>query len=89
MNAMPTFAVYTNNRNFLGYVSGVSHKQASVRAERKFGYGLDVELCVNVKPLAKDVLNANVAYEAKTARRYPTTGFEARRAALIAAHKAG
>lgn len=84
-NSMPTFAVYANNRNLLGYVSGVSHKQASIRAERKFGYGLDVELCTNVTPLAKDKLSANVAHNLKTNRRYPTAGFAARREAEIAA----
>lgn len=88
MNAMPTFAVYTNNRHLLGYVSAVSHKQACVRAERRFGYGLDVELSMNVAPLASDRASANVRHATKRARRYPTNGFEARRAALVAEYKA-
>lgn len=85
---IPTFAVYANNRHFLGYVSAAGHKAAVVRAERKFGYGLDVELCQNVKARPSDRLNVNREYDAKTARRYPTDGFEARRAALIAEFKA-
>lgn len=85
---MPTFAVFTNNRHFLGYVTAAGHKAACLRAERKFGYGLDVELSTNAKPRPSDRLNANVEYEAKTARRYPTDGFAARREAEIAAWKA-
>lgn len=85
---MPTFAVYANNRHLVGYVSAVSHKQACVRAERRFGYGLDVELCTTLAPLAGDKLNANREYEAKFNRRYPTDGFEARRKAEIEAWQA-
>lgn len=87
-NSMPTFAVF-HHRTFLGYVSAVSVKQAKARAKALHNVRCEVELCLNVKPTAKDRLSANQTFNAKRAAPYATPGFEARRAALIAEFKAG
>ena len=86
-NAMPVFAVYVN-RAFVGNVSAVSERQAKRRALARFG---------RCEVMATG--NAPIDSRAKLAQAdssfthgrapYATPGFEERRAALIAAHKAG
>lgn len=88
MNAMPTFTVLIH-RSIVGYVNAVSFAQAVKRARKLHGQFCDVELCVNVAPLAKDRLNANRAESVKTARRYTdVAAFNARRVAMVAEFKA-
>ena len=86
-NPMPTFAVYAH-RSFLGYVNAVSLQQARRRARKLHGAYVSVELAVNVPTRAADRTLANVVEHGKRNVRYPTQGFEARRAALIAEFKA-
>lgn len=86
-NPMPTFAIFAH-RAFLGYVNAVSLKQARQRARKLHGAYVTVELATNVAPRVADVTLANVVEQGKRNVRYPTQGFEARRAALIAEFKA-
>jgi hypothetical protein len=73
----------------MGFVSAISLATARAKAVRKFGPFVDVELALDRKARPSDRRLAAVCQNAKTARRYPTPGFEARRAELIAAFKAG
>ena len=87
-NAMPTFAVL-KNKTLLGYVSAVSYEQAIARAYGRYGR-CEVNACGNVAidRNAKTKGRNDMSYSHGRAP-YATPGFEARRAALIAAHKAG
>jgi hypothetical protein len=67
----------------MGFVKAVNYEQACARAHGRYGI-CDVELASERKPLAKERRQANARQQAKQSRRYPTPGFEARRAALIA-----
>lgn len=86
-NPMPTFAIFAH-RAFLGYVNAVSLKQARQRARKLHGAFVTVELAVNVAARDADRTLANVVEQGKRNVRYPTDGFAARRAALIAEFKA-
>lgn len=86
-NSMPQFAVY-RFRNFCGYVNAVSYEQALKRARKLYGR-CEVMACGNVK------MNRSANTNGRSDMSYthgrspcPTPGFEARRAALIAEHKA-
>jgi hypothetical protein len=83
---MPTFAVF-KNRNFVGYVSAVSERQAKNRALGLHGR-CEVVACGNAS--IDRAARLPVADSSFTHGRapYPTPGFAERRAALIAAHKA-
>lgn len=88
-NAMPTFTVL-KNKVFQGTVSAVSYDQALARAYGRFG---------RCEVVASGNVNIDRASNGKRGRNdksfthgrapYATPGFEARRAALIEAHKAG
>jgi hypothetical protein len=67
----------------VGYVKAVNYEQAVARAHGRYGI-CDVELATERKPLAKERRQANARQQAKQSRRYPTPGFDERRAALIA-----
>lgn len=67
----------------MGFVKAVNYQQAVARAHGRYGI-CDVELATERKPLAKERRQANARQQAKQSRRYPTPGFEDRRAALIA-----
>jgi hypothetical protein len=84
---MPTFAVI-RHRTLLGYVTAVSYAKAVEAAGRRYSEFDAVELCTNRKARPSDRKACNIREASKRAVRYPTDGFEARRAALIAAHKA-
>lgn len=85
--SLPTFACY-RHRELAGYVAAVSHAKAARKAERLYGVGVSVELCLDRKPRPSDRIAANERHACNRAVRYPTDGFEARRAALIAEFKA-
>lgn len=84
--SLPTFACY-RHREFVGFVQAVSHRKAELRAERLYGI-VTVELTTDRANRPSDRLNANKSHACNRAVRYPTDGFEARRAALIAEFKA-
>jgi hypothetical protein len=67
----------------MGLLRPVNFEQACARARGRYGI-CDVELAYERKPLAKERRQANALQQGKQSRRYPTPGFEARRAALIA-----
>lgn len=77
------FAVYKSTE-FQGFVKAVNYQQAVARAQGRYGKFVDVELATARKAFSKERLNANARQQAKQSRRYPTPGFDARRAALIA-----
>jgi hypothetical protein len=85
---MPKFAVL-KNKAFMGYVSAVSHAQAMERATKLHGR-CEIMAQGNV-PLDRkartDTTTPDKSYSHGRSP-YPTPGFEERRAALIAAHKA-
>lgn len=83
-NGMPTFKVLKNT-NFVGFVNAVSYEQALARATGRYGR-CEVLACGN-QPMDKKGRMGVDSYS-HGRRPYPTPGFEARRAALIAAHKA-
>lgn len=72
----------------MGYVSAISLATAVAKARGKFGSFVDVELALDRKARPSDRKLAARKQAAKTARRYPTDGFTARRAALIAEYEA-
>jgi hypothetical protein len=76
------FAVYKSTE-FQGFVKAVNYAQAVARAHGRYGM-CDVELAYERKPLAKERRQANARQQGKQSRRYPTPGFEERRAKLIA-----
>lgn len=86
-NSMPTFEARKNNVH-LGYVNAVSYEQAIGRAHGKFGR-CEVLACGNVaiNRSAKENGWSDMSYTHGRSP-YATPGFEARREALIAAHKA-
>jgi hypothetical protein len=83
-NSMPTFRVLKNT-NFVGYVNAVSYAQAIERAVNLYGR-CEVIACGNAR---MDRKGRHADSYSHGRRPYATPGFEARRAALIAAHKAG
>lgn len=85
-NTMPTYIVRSRS-GALAHIAAVSYRQAVERARRRYGPFVDVELHTTREASARDRALCNARQQAKTARRYPTDGFEARRAELIAAHK--
>lgn len=82
MTKVAQFSVYKGER-FQGFVKAVNHQQAVARAHGRYGI-CDVELASERKALASERRNANRLQQAKQSRRYPTDGFESRRAKLIA-----
>lgn len=89
MNAQPTtFAVF-HHRAFMGYVNAPSHAKAVERATALYGRRVEVELSTTRTTRQPARIAANKVYNAKRAAPYPTDGFDARRAALIAEFKAG
>jgi hypothetical protein len=86
--AIGTYEVLKGTKH-IGFVSAISFKTARAKAVRLFGQFVDVELATNRKARPSDRQPANRLQQAKTARRYPTPDFEARRAALLAEFKAG
>ncbi len=93
-NSMPTFAVL-RNKVIIGYVSAVSHAQAMQRAAtvaRDAGYRRFEIMAEGNVELARgaDRKAGYVDHSYNGGRSpYATPGLEERRAALIAAHKAG
>ncbi len=86
-NSMPTFAVY-RNRAFVGYVNAVSYEQALTRAKGLYGR-CEVLATGNVKMNRSANVNGRSDMSYTNGRSpCPTPGFAARRAALIAEHKA-
>jgi hypothetical protein len=77
-----TFAVYKSTE-FQGFVKSVSYAQAVAKAHGRYGI-CDVELCRDREVQPKERRDCNIRQQAKQSRRYPTPGFDARRAALIA-----
>jgi hypothetical protein len=82
-STMPTFTVLKNG-NFVGYVNGVSYAQALARANGRFGR-CEVIATGNAR-MDRKGRHADSFTHGRSP--YPTPGFEARRAALIEAHKA-
>lgn len=86
-NPMPIFAIY-RNRVELGTVSAVSYAQAMKRARAI--YGRCEVLAVGNVALDRKARTIGPLESFTDGRApYATPGFEARRSALIAAHKAG
>lgn len=85
MTKVAQFAVFKGNV-LVGAVKAVNFEQACARAHGRYGI-CDVELAAERKALRKERLQANKRQQAKQSRRYPTPGFEDRRAALIAAYE--
>lgn len=87
-NLIPTFRVY-KNKVLVGTVSALTEQQAHARAYAKYGR------CEVMKADMDKRLSANGRVERSDSSLthgrspYPTPGFEERRAALIAAYKAG
>ena len=80
------FAVYKSTE-FQGFVKAVNYAQAVARAHGRYGI-CDVELATERKAFAQERTHANIRQQGKQSRRYPTPGFDARRAALIAEYEA-
>jgi len=83
INAMPTFAA-SRNGVFQGNVRAVSIEQAIKRARKLYGR-------CEVMPASEGAISKRfqaTPHHTDYMRRCPTPGFEARRAALIAEHKA-
>jgi hypothetical protein len=87
MNNVPTYEALIGSKH-MGFVTAISLATARAKAVRKWGPFVDVELSLDRKPRPSDRRLANVCQQGKTARRYPTPGFEARRAALLAEYEA-
>lgn len=85
--AIGTYEVLVGVKH-IGFVSAISLATARAKAVRKFGPFVDVELALDRKARPSDRRLAARKQAAKTARRYPTDGFEVRRAALIAEFEA-
>jgi hypothetical protein len=85
--AIGTYEVLAGTKH-LGFVTAISLATAVAKAHGKFGKFVDVELALDRKARPSDRRVAARKQAAKTARRYPTDGFEARRAALIAEFEA-
>lgn len=83
----PSFRI-THNDRVLGYVSAPTYPLAREKAVKLYGHFIEVHLAANCRPYRADRMEANRDYQAKTNRRYPTPGFDARRDALIAEHMA-
>lgn len=87
-NLIPTFRVY-KNKVLVGTVSATTEQQAHTRAYAKYGR------CEVMKADMERRLSQNGRVERSDSSfthgrsPYPTPGFEERRAALIAAYKAG
>jgi hypothetical protein len=93
-NAMPAFTVLVN-KLAIGRVSAVSHAQAMTRARalaRAAGHArFEIEAEGNVtldRAARTNFSRSDTSYSAGRAP-YATPGFEERRAAMIAAYKAG
>jgi hypothetical protein len=84
--SMPSFTVL-KNKVAVGTVSAVSYAQAIARAHGRFGR-CEVVADGNVPMDRKGKMNVAEGFTHGRAP-YATPGFEERRAALIAAHKAG
>lgn len=82
-NSMPLF-IATRNNVELGTVSAVSYAQAIKRA--RIAYGRCEVLAVGNVNIDRKGRHEDSRTDGRSP--YPTPGFEARRAALIAAHKA-
>lgn len=82
-NTMPTFAVLKNT-NLVGYVNAVSYEQAIARAIGLYGR-CEVIAQGNAR---MDRKGRHADSYSHGRSPYATPGFEARRAALIEAHKA-
>jgi hypothetical protein len=83
-NPMPLF-IATRNNVELGTISAVSYGQALKRA--RTAYGRCEVLAVGNVNIDRKGRHADSRTDGRAP--YATPGFEARRAALIAAHKAG
>lgn len=81
---MITFKVLKNT-NEVGFVNAVSYAQGLARAVGRYGR-CEVLAC---GPAKMDRKGRHADSYSHGRSPYPTPGFEARRAALIAAHKAG
>lgn len=93
-NAMPAFAVLVN-KLVIGRVSAVSHDQAMRRAKalaKAHGYDrfeIEAEGNVILDRAARGNFSRSDTSYSNGRAPYATPGFEARRAALIAAYKEG
>lgn len=85
MTKVAKFAVFKGT-TLVGMVKAVNFEQAVARAHGRYGI-CDVELASERKPLRKERFQANQRQQAKQSRRYPTPGFEDRRAVLLAAYE--
>lgn len=83
INTMPTYAAYSFG-NFKGFIRAVSIAQAKRRAAKLYGR-------CEVLPASDNAISSRFVSESHHTdymRPVKTVGFEARRAALIAEHKA-